>query len=385
MMRLSILGSTGSIGRQALDVVQMHPDRFRVVALAAGKGGPAFLEQARIYQPELCALSAPEESFAALTGPQWALGEGALLAAATHESADAVLVCVVGSVGLRATLAAIAAGKRVLLANKETLVAGGELVMALAREKGSLLLPVDSEHSAIFQCLQGTTAPPQRLILTASGGPFRTFGAQAIQQAGPADALLHPNWKMGPKITVDCASLMNKGLEMIEAHHLFSVPAERIDVVVHPQSIVHSLVQFADGAMLAQLGVPDMRVPIAYAMSYPERLAPVAPAPDLAALGSLTFEKPDTARFPCLRLSYEALAAGGTAPAVLSAANEEAVALFLRERFPFGRIAQLVEDALAACPAQAADSLDAVLEADRAARDFVARALAAPPLTDTDL
>ncbi|MDR0929883.1 MAG: 1-deoxy-D-xylulose-5-phosphate reductoisomerase [Oscillospiraceae bacterium] len=372
--QIAILGSTGSIGTQALQVVDAHPDRFSVVALTARHSADALFEQVRRYRPLLAALAEePKEIPDDLRFCEWVFGDEALRAAAMLPEADAVLVAVVGFAGLPAVLDACNAGKKVLLANKEALVAGGALVTAAARRAGQPLLPVDSEHSAIFQCLQGATGKPSRLILTASGGPFRTWPQEAIERATAREALNHPNWVMGRKITVDSASMINKALEVIEAHWLFDMPGEQIDVLVHPQSIVHSMVEFPDGAVLAQLGLPDMRLPIQYAMAYPERLTTAAPMLDFARINSLTFEPPDTARFPGLSLAYEALSAGGAAGAVLNAANEIAVEAFLDGRMPFGQIARTVRETMERLPALPLHSLDDAREADAMARRIAAQ------------
>ncbi|MDR0898653.1 MAG: 1-deoxy-D-xylulose-5-phosphate reductoisomerase [Oscillospiraceae bacterium] len=372
--RIAILGSTGSIGTQALQVVDAHPDRFSVVALTARRSADALFEQVRRYRPLLAALAEePAEIPDDVRFCEWVFGEEALRAAAALPEADAVLVAVVGFAGLPAVLDACSADKKVLLANKEALVAGGALVTAAARRAGQPLLPVDSEHSAIFQCLQGAPCKPSRLILTASGGPFRTWPQDAIERATAQEALNHPNWVMGRKITVDSASMINKALEVIEAHWLFDMPGERIDVLVHPQSIVHSMVEFPDGAVLAQLGLPDMRLPIQYAMAYPERLDNPAPALDFAHMNNLTFEPPDTARFPGLSLAYEALSAGGAAGAVLNAANEIAVEAFLAGRMPFGQIARTVRETMQRLPALPLRSLDDAREADAMARRMAAQ------------
>ena len=300
---------------------------------------------------------------------RWMNGQEALHAAAAEVDADQVLVSIVGIAGLRSVLDALGAGRQVLLANKEALVTGGHLVTDLAARAGKPLLPVDSEHSAIFQCLQGAGGnQPEKILLTASGGPFRKWEKDRIEQATPAEALRHPNWNMGAKITVDSASMFNKGLEIMEARWLFDIPEDRIEVVVHPESIVHSAVVFRDGAVLAQLGLPDMRVPIGYAMAYPERLETGVEPPDLFALGNLTFEKPDEQKFPALRLARESLRAGGAACTVFNGANEEAVAAFLREEIPFGEIARRVENALEKLCGLPADNLEDILEADRLAR-----------------
>ena len=346
MRGIAILGSTGSIGRQAIEVIKLHPDRFFVTALTAHRNAALLFEQVRQLRPAMAALTekevpVPED----LSFCQFRFGPQALEETAREAEGQDVLAAVVGVAGLKAVMAAREAGKRVLLANKETLVAGGEMVMS-ACPPGTLL-PVDSEHSAIFQCLQGAGPNPyEKILLTASGGPFRTWEKERMEQATVAQALGHPTWNMGAKITVDSASMFNKALEIIEAKWLFSARPEQIQVVVHPQSIVHSAVQFRDGAVIAQLGAPDMKVPILYAMSYPERLNAGAKTLDLFAIGQLTFEKPDTDKFPAIKMAYEALAQGGAACCVLNAANEEACYAFLREEIPFGRISSIVRQAL---------------------------------------
>lgn len=374
MRKLAILGSTGSIGTQALDVAARHSDRFAVTALVAHSSSEKLFEQVRQFHPKIAALSVePKEIPADIKNScQWMFGENVLLDVVHACDADDVLVSVVGVVGLAAVMETLACGKRVLLANKEPLVAGGELVTEAAKKAGHPLLPVDSEHSAIFQCLQGAGGNrPRRLLLTASGGPFRTWSREEMDRATPAQALRHPNWSMGAKITVDSASMFNKALEIMEARWLFDMPAEKIQVVVHPQSILHSAVEFEDGAVIGQMGTPDMRLPILYAMSYPERLPTGGAALDLFALGTLTFEKGDPERFPALRLAGECLRAGGAACAVLNGANEAAVAAFLREEIPFGAIARLVEGALEALPGLPATTLEEIFAADQAARRAV--------------
>lgn len=379
MRKIALLGSTGSIGTQALDVAARHADRFQIIALTAHSSAEKLFAQARRFRPKLCGLIVEPESIPDdLRDIEWVFGADCLRAAATLDEADDVLVSVVGFAGLPAVMHALGAGKRVLLANKEALVAGGALVTEAARKAGQPLLPVDSEHSAIFQCLRARDAnAPRRLLLTASGGPFRTWCAEDIENATVAQALNHPNWSMGRKITVDSASMMNKALEIIEARWLFDMPPEKIDVLIHPQSIVHSMVEFDDGGVLAQLGVPDMRLPILYAMAFPDRLETGAPPLSLAQIGSLTFEAPDRAKFPGMFLAYDALRAGGAACAMLNAANEAAVEAFLAERIPFGRIWQVVRDTLEAAGNRPADSIEAVFEADalarRTARGILAR------------
>ena len=372
MRKIAILGSTGSIGTQALDLCRRHPDRFRVTALTARGSREKLFEQVREFRPEIAGLTEgfdPAEIPEDLKFCSFLSGKEALHAAAAETDAAMVLVSIVGIAGLQGVMDALAAGKQVLLANKEALVTGGHLVTDLARKAGKPLLPVDSEHSAIFQCLQAAGENrAEKILLTASGGPFRTWDRERIRNATKAEALKHPNWNMGAKITVDSASMFNKGLEIMEARWLFDMPEDRIEVVVHPQSIVHSAVVFRDGAVLAQLGEPDMRVPIGYAMAFPERITTGVPAPDLFALGSLTFEKPDEEKFPALRLARECLRAGGAACTVFNGANEEAVAAFLREEISFGEIAVRVERALEKLAGLPADCIEDIWEADRRAR-----------------
>ena len=372
MKKIAILGSTGSIGTQALDICRRHPDLYRVTALTARGSREKLFAQVREFRPEMAGLTEGlnrEEIPEDLKFCRWMSGQEALKAAAAEVEADQVLVSIVGIAGLRSVLDALRAGRQVLLANKEALVTGGHLVTDLAAKTGKPLLPVDSEHSAIFQCLQAAgNNRPEKLLLTASGGPFRTWERERIEKATPAEALRHPNWNMGAKITVDSASMFNKGLEIMEARWLFDMPEDRIEVVVHPESIVHSAVVFRDGAVLAQLGIPDMRVPIGYAMSFPERMETGVQEPDLFALGKLTFEKPDETKFPALRLARECLRAGGAACTVFNGANEEAVAAFLREEISFGQIAVRVEKALEKLSGLPADNLEEILEADRLAR-----------------
>ena len=373
---VSILGSTGSIGRQSLDIIEhLH---IPVCALTAGTNVERMAQQCRKYRPQL-AVMATQEAAAQLGKKiadlpiEIAFGEEGLIRAATMEQADCVITAVVGMVGLKPTLAAIDGGKRIGLANKETLVCAGELVMAHAREKGVEIIPVDSEHSAIFQCLMGNYDPSQikRIILTCSGGPFFGKTKEELGVVTKADALRHPNWKMGAKITVDCATLMNKGLEVIEAMRLYDLPLEKVDVVIHRQSIVHSLVEFVDGAVMAQLGAPDMRLPIQLAMTYPERIdCPVEPL-DLLSCPELSFYKPDTDAFPCLALARECAKRGGTACPVMNGANEEAVAMFLNDEIGFYDIYDLVKMAVDAVPFIADPTLEQILEADKSARQAV--------------
>ena len=379
MQTISILGSTGSIGTQALQLVEMHPERFRVVAMTGHRNRELFFQQVRKFRPEMAGLTEPipmEEIPADLRFCRWVMGKEALHVAAAEIPADMVLVSVVGIAGLQSVMDALAAGHQVLLANKEALVTGGHLVMDAARRIGKPLLPVDSEHSAIFQCLQGAAGnQPVKLLLTASGGPFRTWEKERIYHATREQALNHPNWAMGAKITIDSASMFNKALEIIEARWLFDMAPEKIEVVVHPQSIIHSAVEFADGAVIAQLGVPDMRVPIQYAMSYPERLPTGSKPLDLFALGQMTFEKGDAEKFPALRIVKECLNAGGAACTIMNGANEAAVAAFLAGEIPFGGIARLVEGTLDALGSLPADNLEDIFHADQQARRVVAQLL----------
>ena len=356
MNRIAVIGSTGSIGRSTLAVAEAHPDRVGVVALAAGENAALFSDQIARFAPAVVAM-ASEAALGSLgaelrrrgvtTPAIAAAGPEGLLAVATHGSVDTVLFASSGTASLDAVLAAIDTGKRIALANKEILVMAGALVMQRAREKGIDVLPVDSEHNAIHQCLHGrTSVEVKRLILTASGGPFRSFSPAALQTVTKDDALRHPTWSMGPKITIDSATLMNKGLEVIEARWLFDVPPDRIAVVVHPQSIVHSMVEFVDGSIVAQLGITDMRLPIQYALSYPERWDAAVPPLDLTQAGALTFEPADTARFPCLDLAFRALAGDPGLPIVLNAANELAVAAFLDGKLAFMAIPEVIASAM---------------------------------------
>ena len=374
--RISILGSTGSIGRQTLDVAEKL--QIPVAALAASRNVELLEALCRKFRPELAVLfdeAAAEELKRRLSDMNIKVAGGmeGLLAAAVLDSADTVVTAVSGMIGLRPTLAAIERGKRIALANKETLVCAGELVMREAQRRGAEIIPVDSEHSAIFQCLMGCRdrSEVRRLILTCSGGPFYGKTAAELQKVTRVDALRHPNWKMGPKITVDCATLMNKGLEVIEAMRLYGLPLEQVTAVIHRQSIVHSLVEFRDGAVMAQLGTPDMRIPIGLALTYPKREENPAPPLDLLSCPPLTFAAPDEEAFRCFRLARQAAKQGGTACAVLNGANEAAVGLFLQEKLGFPEIADAVEAALDAVPQCANMTLEAALDADRQARDIV--------------
>ena len=373
---VSILGSTGSIGRQSLDIVK-HLN-IRVAALTAGTSVERMAQQCREFLPELAVMSS-EKAAAELKAliPDLAIrvswGEEGLIEAATMESADCVITAVVGMLGLKPTLAAIRAGKRIGLANKETLVCAGELVMAEARAHKVEIVPVDSEHSAIFQCLMGAGDKREikRLILTCSGGPFFGKSREELKGMTKDDALRHPNWAMGPKITVDSATLMNKGLEVIEAMRLYDMPLEQVDVVIHRQSIIHSMVEFVDGAVMAQMGAPDMRLPIQLAVTYPERCACVAPELDLLKCGALTFAEPDLEAFPCLTLAMDCAKKGGNACAAMNGANEEAVAMFLADKIGFYDIYDLVVKAVETVPFIQNPTLDDILETDRLARKAV--------------
>ena len=373
---VSILGSTGSIGRQSLDIISRMP--VRVAALTAGSSVERMVQQCRQFHPELAVMATEEaalelEKELAGLSIRVSWGEEGLLEAATLSCVDCVITAVVGMVGLKPTLAAIRAGKRIGLANKETLVCAGELVMAEAARYGVEIIPVDSEHSAIFQCLMGVSDSREikKLILTCSGGPFFGKTREELEKVTKADALRHPNWKMGPKITIDCATLMNKGLVVIEAMRLYRLPLEQVDVVIHRQSIVHSLVEFVDGAIMAQLGAPDMRLPIQLALTYPQRLTcPVEPL-DLTSCGSLSFSKPDMDVFPCLALARACAKAGGTACPVMNGANEEAVAMYLRDEIGFYDIYDLVSRAVDRVPFIQEPTLEEILESDAMARRVV--------------
>ena len=384
--QIAILGSTGSIGRQCLDVVGRHPERFRVVALAAGSNVDTLAEQVRAHRPQIVSVADERRAkelqarLASLNGrrPVIYSGSAGMDAVATHPAADVVVSAAVGVVGLPATYAAVRKGKRVALANKEVLVAAGELVMAAAQAAGVELLPVDSEHNAIHQCLRaGGAKEVRRLVLTASGGPFRKTPLAQLARVTPKQALKHPNWRMGPRITVDSATLMNKGFEVIEARWLFGMEVDRIDVVIHPQSLIHSMVEYVDGSVLAQLGPPDMRLPIQYALTYPERVASSDYSLDWSRIEKLEFERPSTKRFPCLQLARQALRQGGAAPCALNAADETAVAAFLAGRIKFPAIARVAERVLEKTPGGALTSMEAVLAADGEARRQAERFVAA--------
>lgn len=375
MRKISILGSTGSIGKQALQIVRMHPDRFSVRALTAHSSTGLLFEQVRSFRPVMAGLTGLEADRVQIPDDlrfcEWHFGQEALLYAAGEVPCDDVLISVVGMAGLPAVLAARQAGRRVLLANKEALVAGGGIVMQLcaAERDDPVLIPVDSEHSAIYQCLQSAgESCCEKILLTASGGPFRNFTRRELEHVTLSQALTHPNWSMGAKITVDSATMFNKALEVIEARWLFDTEPQRIQVLIHPQSIVHSMVQFRDGAVLAQLGTPDMRVPIAYAMSYPERIPTGAKQVDFAAAGPLEFSQVDPDRFPAVGMAYAALKAGGAACCVLNAANEEANSRFRAGGITFLQIGRVVRDVLDSLGHLPAETIDEVYAADRAAR-----------------
>jgi 1-deoxy-D-xylulose-5-phosphate reductoisomerase len=376
MKRLTILGSTGSIGVNTLEIVGQFREEFEVLALAAGTNLSVLREQVKRFKPRIVSVlnqdlaralreDLREEKVEVVSGTE------GLIRAATFPEVDLVVSAVVGSIGLLPLLAAIEEGKDIALANKESIVMAGEIIVKKAQEKGVAILPIDSEHSAIFQALGGKTGGEgvKRIILTASGGPFYTLPAEALKAVSPQEALAHPVWEMGPKISVDSATMMNKGLEVIEAHWFFQVPPERIEIVIHPQGIVHSLVEYVDSSIIAQLSVPDMRIPIAYALSYPKRLATDLPGLNLAALNHLTFDPPDFEKFPSLKLAYEALEKGGTLPAVLNAANEVAVEAFLQDKIGFDHIPQVVASTMNGHKATPLRGVEDALEADLWAKE----------------
>ena len=378
MKRLTVLGVTGSVGRRTLELVEHFPEDFRVEGMAARGSNPELVaELCRRHRPRALALSDPKAVDVvarALSAPRPELltGPAGLVTLARQVEADVVLSAIVGGAGLLPTMAAIQSGKNIALANKETLVMAGSLMTAAAQERGVALLPVDSEHSAVFQCLEGhNRSEVRRILLTASGGPFRAMKAGDLARVTVAEALNHPTWRMGAKITVDSATLMNKGLEVIEARWLFDMLPEQVQVVVHPQSVVHSLVEYVDGSVIAQLGVPDMGIPILYALTYPQRLPCPAERLDLTRVGALTFEEPDVVRFPCLALARQALLEGGCAAVILNAANEVAVAAFLEGRIRFTQIPELIAEALARVPARALDGIDTCVDVDTRTRAAV--------------
>jgi 1-deoxy-D-xylulose-5-phosphate reductoisomerase len=374
--RLAIMGSTGSIGQQSLDVVRQHPGHFAVDVLAANNCSELLIQQAKEFRPKVVAI-ANEAHYGQLRealdglGIELVAGDKALAQTCTLPETDMIVAAIVGFAGLRPVVEALNAGKHIALANKETLVVAGEWVMQKAKSINVDILPVDSEHSAIFQCLEGEKLNPvEKIILTGSGGPFRGMNTEKLKNISPADALRHPTWSMGPKITVDSASLMNKGLEVIEAKFLFNLDPSQIEVIIHPQSIIHSLVQFADGSIKAQMGLPDMRLPIQYALSYPQRLPSTFPRFDFMRFSSLTFEKPDTGTFRNLTLAYQALRKGGNMPCILNAANEIAVHAFLNHSLPFLHIPRIIEHCLEKIPFLASPSLSDLYETDRLTREY---------------
>ncbi len=374
MKKIALIGSTGSIGRQAVEVALRYPDRFRIVALAANTDARRLAEQAARLQPRLAVRRREGASAVVPAGCRFACGEAAFEEACAFAEADVVLVAVTGFAGLKATLLALEAGKDVALANKESLVAGGALVTALAKKKGARILPVDSEHSAIWQCLGfDRNAPFRRILLTASGGALRDVPLCDLACVTAKQALAHPNWRMGDKITIDCATMLNKGFEVIEAMHLFGAELAQVQVLIHRESVVHSMVEFADGAVLAQLGVPSMELPIQLALTYPERLSCALPPVDFLKLGALHFEGVDAARYPCFTLALAAAKAGGTLPCVLNAAGEVAVSAFLRGQIKYTQIAEIIEDTLSRAVRGEAESYAQLAETDRAARAAAAK------------
>ena len=376
---LAVFGSTGSIGRNTLEVVRRHPDHFSVRYLTGNSNADLLIEQVREFRPAAVAVTdgaALRKVRDAVADQTEVLDGSELSALAAREDYHTMVSSLVGFAGLLPTAAAIRGGRHIALANKETLVVAGEIITALLREHDVRLAPIDSEHSAIQQCIVGEPAHSvARIILTASGGPFRGRSAGDLEHVTPADALRHPNWSMGSKISIDSATMMNKGLEVIEAHWLFDMAPEAIDVVVHPQSIIHSMVEFSDGSVKAQLGIPDMKIPIHYALTWPDRIAADYERADMARIGTLTFEEPDREAFPCLQLAFDSLQAGGTAPAILNAANEVGVAAFLRGAIPFPGIPAVIAGALEHCDVRPADTLETVVEADRQAREFAEASL----------
>ena len=387
MKKIVILGSTGSIGKNSLDVAAKFPDRFSIIGLTAGRNSALLLEQIKQFHPKIVAVSDEKayrdvrDSLKGLNDPaldtEIRYGSDGICGVASMPEADIVISAIVGAAGLLPTLAAIRSGKTVALANKETLVMAGDLALSEVKRQGATLLPVDSEHSAIFQCMHGyDRASVRKIILTASGGPFVGKTREELETASPGSALKHPNWNMGQKISIDSATLMNKGLEVIEAFYLFGLPIDKIDVLIHPQSIIHSIVEFTDGSYIAQLSQPDMRGPIAYALSYPERLFSVVEPLPWEKLPGLTFQRPDTATFPCLSIAYAALEKGGTLPAVLNASNEIAVRAFLDGIISFNRIPVIINKVIESHSVQPADDIAAILEADRWAREEARKLIA---------
>ncbi len=375
--KIAVLGATGSIGTQTLDIIGRYPDRFEACALTANSDAEGMFELARRFRPKVCALVAEPESIPDdLKRIEWFFGKDSTVAALAAAGADDAVCAIVGVAGLDAVLKALDTCSRVLLANKEALVTGGELVVKKAKRLNRKLLPVDSEHSAIYQCLTAARGNlPERLILTCSGGALRSFTKEQIKNARVSDVLKHPTWRMGAKITVDCASLVNKGLEVVEARYLFDMPPDKIDVVIHPQSVIHSMVEFSDGSVMAQLGAPDMRAPISYALGEPDRLSFGGKRLNFSELGALTFEEPDLERFPCLKLAYDALETGGSATVTFNGANEEAVSAFLRGEIGFGQIYDAIVKSLDNAEQRAITCAKDVYDCDRRARELARRAL----------
>lgn len=379
MKKISILGSTGSIGTQALEVVRRHRDKFSVSALTAGHNIKLFRAQIAEFSPSLAAVIEKDDAAslsAEFPGTRFLHGAEGIKEAAGSSDAGTVLSCLVGSAGIEPTYEAVKAGKRIALANKEALVAAGSIIMPALERYGAEIIPVDSEHSAIFQALLSSPhCSPKRIVLTASGGPFRNYSVKDLASVTREEALRHPTWNMGAKVTIDSASMMNKGLEVIEAHHLFGVPAEKIEIVVHPESILHSAVEFEDGSIIGQMGPPDMKIPIAFALSYPERLPNIVKSLDFFELGAMHFEKPDVKVFRCLGLAYRAVKEGGGAAAVMNAANEAAVRAFLDGRIAFNMIPRLIENAMDGCRAEEPTSIEEVLVLEAESREHVEQCL----------
>ena len=372
--KIAILGSTGSIGTQALDVIAQHHDKFEVVALTTNENIELLAQQVKHFQPGYVGITddkkAEKFKSCGFTDPEILDGKDSLTEIASLPDIDIILIAVVGISGLEPTMEAVRTGKNIALANKETLVAGGHIIMNAAKKTGSKIIPVDSEHSAVFQCLAGCDDPKRikRIYLTASGGPFRNYDKEELKYVTAEQALKHPNWKMGKKVTIDSSTLMNKGFEVIEARWLFDLPVEQINVVIHPQSIIHSMVEYIDGSIIAQMSRPDMRLPILYALSWPERYESIIGSLDLLAMGRLTFEEPDTDRFPCLNLAYEAARIGGTMPAVLNAADEIVVEKFLKNEISFSEIPIMIEQAMKSHNAIQNPDMECILEVDRDVR-----------------
>lgn len=380
MKKIAILGSTGSIGRSALELIDLHPELFEVAALAAGSNDRLLYEQCLKYKPGIASLNNPDSAArlsSLVSGTTVLSGIEGMTEVSCCPDADIVISAISGAPGLIPTYRALTEGKQIALANKEALVMAGELIMPMLQTGRGSLIPVDSEHSALHQCLCGASSKEvQRIILTASGGPFLNYSADELRHVSVKQALQHPTWRMGPKITVDSATLMNKGLEVVEAHHLFQIEADYIDVIIHPQSVVHSIVEFLDGTMLAQMGITDMKIPLLYAMTYPERIRSKLPGLDIAGLPKIEFKAPDMERFPCLKLAYQALREGGTCPAVMNAANEMAVAAFLAGSLGFTDIPRVIERTMDKVRPEKTASLETVINADKSARKLASDKIA---------